>query len=104
MLIIALLKINRGLPSYNYYLDVADYLINETYLQLRGHESLWTIDQKVQKISKALSTATRLYKEESDPDNKIPVKKRGFFSKRSKIEMRFADLKICLTKKGLLKV
>ena len=103
MLIIAILKINRDLPWYNYYLDIADYMINETYLQLRGAESLWTIDQKVQKISEALSTATRLYKEE-DPENKTPIKKRGFFSKRSKIEIRFADLKTCLTKKGILKV
>lgn len=104
MLVIAILRINRDLPTYNYYLDLADYLIDEVYLQVRHQENLWNLDMKIKEISEAITTATNSYKEEADPSKKTEIKRKGYTKKSNRIYTRFAGLKTFLAKKELLSV
>lgn len=104
MLVIAIININRDLPTYNYYLDLADYLIDEVYLQVRHEENLWNLDMKIKEISEAITTATNSYKEEQDPNKKTAIKRKGYTKKSSRIRIKFAELKTFLKNKGLLSV
>jgi hypothetical protein len=98
MLIIRILKINKGLAPYNYYLDVADYLIKEANQQLKDNERLWTIEKKINCIEVHIDIATDIYKAE-DPSEKTHEKMLGFISKKKTIKARLDQLKVVFEKK-----
>lgn len=98
MLIIELLKINKGLPAYNYYLDVADYLIKQVNQQLNKNQRIWTIEKKLNSIETHIDIATNAYKDE-DPSKKTQGQMLGFIKKKEVIKARLSQLKSSLEKK-----
>jgi len=99
MLITTILKINRGLPSYNYYLDVADFLTDDSHRLLKNSECLWKIDKKIQEIENAISMAIFCFYEEQDLENRDEVKIKGFIEKKIKVKKNLSELKEKFEKK-----
>lgn len=98
MLIIVVLKNNRNLPQYNYYLGIAEYLLCEGNEQVKKSECLWNIDEKIQEIEKYIAIAIRKYRDE----NSCTIsqgQKNGFNQKKEKIKNKLDKLKVDFEKK-----
>lgn len=104
MLVIAILKINRDLPFYNYYLDLANYLIDESYLLLNDQGCVLNADDKIREIETAIASAIKHFLNEKDPIKKNGAKIRGFISKKNRVQSRLSELQICFEKRNPIKV
>ncbi len=101
---IAILKLNRDLPFYNYYLDLANYLIDESYLLLNNEKCLLNPDDKIKEIEAAIASAITHFLNEKDPGKKNEVKVKGFVKKKMRVQNRLSELKVCFEKRELLRI
>lgn len=96
---------SKGLPFYNYYLTLANDLIDESYLRFPNTEPLSSsfMDNQIQEIENAIENAIKNFSEEKDPNKKTQVKVNRFGVRRVRVENRLEDLKIWIEQKKLTK-
>ena len=90
MIIEEVSKRNRHLPTYNYMLDTADYIINECIKQVKKAEDLWNIEAKLKQIEEQIRNATRSYNEKEE---KTVVQCKGFIEKKETIKLFLKGIK-----------
>ena len=87
MIIESLIRINRWLPDYNYYLDVSDFLIKNNLKKEAPKQQ-----RKIEEIEKYLQIALNCFEKEKDQLNEIQIK--WFVLKKNLIKNRLELVKL----------
>lgn len=87
MIIESLVRINRWLPDYNYYLDVSDFLIKNDL-----KKETQNVQKKIEEIEAYLQIALNSFEKEKNHLNEIQIK--WFILKKKLIKNRFELLKV----------
>ena len=90
MIIDSILKINKWQPDCNYYLDVSDFLINNSN-EATKEKSFRKLPKRIEKIEGYLSLALSFFEEEKNSLNENQIK--WFVLKKNLIKNRLELLK-----------